>query len=107
MELRRYLELMEFPAEWEAWDMLPRAFVNEQSASYAPGHEEASEHDRNGVFQWWLRQNAPAETLVKLVELSWLDPDQVMAESVRESIARQPNFDNEVDAALRRFPSMG
>ncbi|HZX78562.1 hypothetical protein [Lysobacter sp.] len=102
MELSRYLTLMNFPAEWEAWDMLPRAFVSEQSALYELGHEEAAEHDRHGVFQWWLTQNPPTETLVKLVGLSWLDPDQVMAGAVRQCIARQPDLSKEVNSELQR-----
>lgn len=62
--LSGYLRLMNFPAEWEAWGMLPRSFGSEQSVLYEPGHEGASEHDRHSVFQWWLRQNPPTETLV-------------------------------------------
>ena len=82
--------------------MLPLAFVSDQSALYEPGHEEASEHDRHGVFQWWLRQRPSVATLVRLVELSWLDPDQIMAGYVRECIARQPSLSQEVQMALLR-----
>jgi hypothetical protein len=101
MERIGYLELMNFPFEWADWGMIPDAFIDEQSALYQPGHENASEHDRHGVFQWWLRQQPPADKLVLLARLTWLDPDDLVASSVRDSIILQPNFNATVAAAIQ------
>ena len=100
MDQDSYLSLMQFPSEWLSWQMLPEDFLAAQAASYEPGHEDASEHDRHGVFQWWLRQQPDADVLVKLARLSWLDPDQLMAQSVRNLIAQQPCNDSDVSYAL-------
>jgi hypothetical protein len=95
-----YLSLMQFPKEWTDWEMVPGLFVDLQSAQYEPGHEDGSEHDRHGVFQWWLKQNPTAEQLVLLARLSWIDPDPLMAGYVRECIQAQPNFSAAVADAI-------
>ena len=100
MTFDEYLKLMKFPSEWQAWEMLPRAFVAEQMSLYQPGHENTSEHDRHGVFQWWLHQTPSASELVQLARLSWLDPDQKMAAHVRAHIETQPYCTAEVLLAL-------
>ena len=100
MDQDTYLNLMRFPPEWLQWQMLPESFVASQSVLYQPGHESASEHDRHGVFQWWLRQNATPDVLVNLARLTWLDPDQTMAQTVRDHIALQSGFNSEVGHAL-------
>jgi len=100
MDQVTYLRLMQFPPEWHSWQMLPVEFLAEQISRYEPGHEDASEHDRHGLFQWWLRQHADADVLVKLVNLSWLDPDQPMASYVRQCVTLQTNHNADVDHAL-------
>ena len=100
MDQASFLKLMQFPPEWLDWALLPDALSSIQLAGYQPGHEDASEHDRHGAFQWWLRGSPDPEVLVQLVRLSWLDPDLPMAESVRSSIARHPNCNAEVLEAI-------
>ena len=100
MTIDEYLTLMQFPPEWRLWDMLPLDFAMEQMELYQQGNESASEHDRHGVFQWWLRRNPSAGTLVQLAQLSWLDPDHPMAGYVRECIGTQPHCNAEVRLAL-------
>lgn len=95
-----WLELMRFPPEWVAWHMIPEALAAIQLAGYEPGHEDASEHDRHGAFQWWLKQQPAPEILVQLARLSWLDPDPLMARHVRDCIARQSGDNAEVRDAL-------
>jgi hypothetical protein len=95
-----WLELMRFPPEWMAWHMIPEALATIQLAGYEPGHEDASEHDRHGAFQWWLKRESDPETLIRLVKLSWLDPDVLMGRSVRKCIAELPNCNSEVRIAL-------
>jgi hypothetical protein len=96
-----YLEMMEFPARWREYDLLPEELIDPLMASYQPGMESASEHDRNSVFHWWLRQSPSKDLLMKLVELSFLDPDQVMAGDVREYIAQSVFFDQDVALLIR------
>jgi hypothetical protein len=54
-----WLNMMRFPPEWTEWGLIPDALAAIQLAGYAPGHENASEHDRHGAFQWWL-ERAPS-----------------------------------------------
>ena len=77
--------------------MLPVEFLSEQASSYELGHEDASEYDRHGIFQWWLRHQPDVSVLIKLVNLSWLDPEddeypaiekRAKAESAQEGCAQ-------------------
>lgn len=95
-----WLKLMQFPPEWTAWNLIPFALATEQLSGYEPGHEAASEHDRHGAFQWWLRQQPGPDVLVRLAQLSWLDPDPPMGQYVRDCIARQSGNNAEVAHAL-------
>src|SRR5687768_10739189 len=95
-----WLELMQFPPEWVAWQLIPPELAAIQIAGYEHGHENASEHDRHGAFQWWLKREPAAEVLVHLAQLSWLDPDPPMGGYVRDCIARQPNCNAEVLRAI-------
>lgn len=87
--------------------MYPEGLAKWQIAGYRAGHEEAPEHDRNGAFHWWLRQNPDKSTLMKLVELTFLDPDQIMAEDVRSFIAKSQNADADVIAYISRLHRSG
>ena len=100
MTLDQYLALMQFPAEWQLWKLLPVEFAQQQMALYRAGDEAAPEHDRHGVFQWWLRREPMPDVLIQLACLSWLDPDPLMGRHVRECISAQPNCNAEVRYAL-------
>lgn len=101
MDRGAYLEIMEFPAKWWEYNLLPAELIDALMASYQPGMESASEHDRNSVFHWWLRKSPSKDLLMKLVELSFLDPDQVMAGDVRTYIAQSVFFDRDVALFIR------
>jgi hypothetical protein len=91
MDRESYLRLMEFPPEWSEWGMLPEQVIDNLIKSYRPGSENGAEHDRHGVFQWWIRMGATEYQFVALARLSWLDPDELMGNYVREcmgSVAR-------------------
>ena len=87
MDRTEYLRLMQFPKEWETWEMIPEQWLSGAMQSYEPGMKDASEHDRHGAFQWWLRTDLSEDQLLKLAQLANLDPDLAMAQSVRDSIA--------------------
>lgn len=97
MQADHYLCVMGFHPKWREYAMLPAELIDQLCATYRPGMEEASEHDRNGVFHWWLRSAPTKEVLMKLVELTFLDPDQIMAEDVRNHIAQSASYDEEVE----------
>ena len=99
-----WLQLMSFPSEWMAWNMIPDALAELQLNGYEPGHENASEHDRHGAFQWWLEREPEADVLAKLTRLSWLDPDPLIGRSVRKYISGQPHCDETVREALLSTP---
>ena len=95
-----FLKLMNFPDEWELWGMYPDELYEKQRSRYRPGHEEASEHDRNGAFQWWIRKNPSTDHLRNLLRLTYLDPDNHMAGDVRERLRRADNYTEELEADL-------
>ena len=101
MNRSEYLRLMQFPAEWEQLGLVPDEWLEGALGSYKKGHEDGSEHDRHGAFQWWLRRSPSKGILLKLAALSWLDPDQPMAGYVRECISQSSACDAEVANALR------
>ncbi len=78
--------------------MLPEdSVLKDLVSSYQPGMENASEHDRNGCFHYWLNKNPDKETLVKLVKLSAIDPDKLMGQSLRKDyLATATNTDNDI-----------
>ena len=49
------MSLMSFPPLWRELDMIDEDYVLECIARYRPGHEDASEHDCHGLFQFWLK----------------------------------------------------
>ncbi|MBT2116106.1 hypothetical protein KK141_01060 [Dyella sp. LX-66] len=79
---------MKFPPEWEEWGLYPDELFLEQWALYRSGDEAGSEHDRNGAFHWWLRQKPGLEILEKLLVLTELDRDPVMALDVRRYVEK-------------------
>jgi len=96
-----FMRALQIPIQWEEWGMYPDELLVSQIARFEPIHAEAPEHDRNGMFHWWLRRNPSKEQLVNLARLSLLDPDQHMGRDVRSYICRASNFDSEVDRACR------
>ncbi len=100
MDKSEFMQLMSIPTEWEAFGMYPDELFAVQMKHFNPSHIEGSEHDRNGMFHWWLRRQPSKSDLIKLVTLSRLDPDQLMGEDVRSHIARAKNADGDVQAAL-------
>jgi hypothetical protein len=86
MTKSEFLKLMSYPAEWLEWDMYPDELWEKQFQMYREGDERGSEHDRNGAFHWWLRQNITADQLKKLILLTFKDPDPIVAEDVRKHI---------------------
>ena len=93
---------MQFPEEWETWGMIPNEWLAGAMESYEQGMEAASEHDRHGAFQWWLKRRPSSDRLAVLARLSLLDPDQVMADSVRDGIRSAESYGADVEAVLSR-----
>ncbi|MCK0153782.1 hypothetical protein MWU49_08715 [Alcanivorax sp. S6407] len=81
--------------------MIPEQWLKGAVSSYAPGMENASEHDRNGAFHWWLKARPSKAELSKLWQLTLLDPDQVMASDVRRYIKEAENFSAELELQQR------
>lgn len=100
MDRAEYLRLMQFPEQWETWDMLPSEWLSGAMASFERGMEAASEHDRHGAFQWWLKRNPSPDRLAVLARLALLDPDQVMADAVREQIRAAASYNLDVEEVL-------
>ena len=97
-----FMRLMSIPSEWETWEMYPEDLFNVQIQRFQPGDERGSEHDRNGMFHWWLRRHPTKEQLTKLAKLSFLDPDKLMAGDVRSYIRKAKDYDADVEQVLRK-----
>jgi hypothetical protein len=95
-----FLGIMNFPGQWSEWDMYPDELFESQAARYEQGHEEGSEHDRNGAFHWWLKREPDKKVLRKLALLSYLDADQGMGADVRTYIVRARHCDEELLALM-------
>ncbi len=103
MNRSEFIKLMGYPEEWVLWGMLSEDILRIQMSEYEPGSEAASEHYRNGAFHFWLQQKPSKEALIKLAKLSFLDPDQLMAEWLRNDyIAKAESADEEVLSLLRK-----
>ena len=98
-----FLKLIMFPAEWEIFGMYHDELFLGQLSLYSPGDEQGAEHDRNGAFHWWLKRQPSKEELIKLVRLTFLDPDPLMAQDVRTYIAKAINYDKDVHETLMRL----
>lgn len=86
MTKQELTRLLHFPIAWLNWDMYPHELFEIQRADYYPGAEQASEHYRYGAFRWWLMQSFTGEQAAKLLALTFLDPDQAMANSARADL---------------------
>ena len=104
MTKNEFIKLMQYPREWLEWDMLPDEVINGQLAEYAPGSEQAAERCRNAAFHFWLRKKPGKDILLRLIKLSYLDPNPLMSYVLRkEHIANAENADDdEVAQALRQ-----
>jgi hypothetical protein len=103
MTRSEFLALMKFPVEWDQYGMYPDELFRWQVSAYQQGHEEASEHDRNGAFHWWLRRNPSKQQLEMLLLLARVDPDEALAQDVRAYLRKAQHFDSDlakIDAEL-------
>jgi len=73
---------MRFPIEWDTLGMYPQELAKLQIELYEPGHEQGSEHDRNGAFHWWLRQGPARRQVENLRRLAELDPDRLLGQDM-------------------------
>lgn len=87
-----FMNLMLFPLEWEMWEMYSDELFAVQLADYSPGSEEASEHFRYGAFLWWLSKDLSQNQKEQILQLTHLDPDQIMASDIRERLAKRGRY---------------
>ena len=87
---------MRFPEQWESLGMYPDDLCEWQISRYEPGHEDGSEHDRNGAFHWWLRRSPSTDILAKLMKLAFLDPDSALRDDVLGHIRKASSFNAEL-----------
>lgn len=92
-----FVQLMKYPEQWLQWGMLPDELLRVQMADDSPGSEQAAEHYRNGAFHFWLRTAPNKDILLTLARLSFLEPDQLMAQEWRKDLlAKAESADEEV-----------
>lgn len=104
MTTDEFIKLMEFPREWVEWGMLPDELLSRQIAEYEAGSERGSAQYRSHAFHFWLQRRPSKDVLLKLAQLSFLDPDPLIAYSLRKDyIAKAENADDDVARALRQY----
>ena len=103
MTRNEFIQMMQYPREWLEWDMLPDELIDAQMAEYQLGSEHDSGRFRNAAFHFWLRKRPGKEVLLKLIKLSYLDPDPLSSYAFRKDcITNAENSDDEVAQALRQ-----
>ncbi|HCL5274750.1 TPA: hypothetical protein N2G37_002352 [Salmonella enterica] len=102
MNKDEFLKKMNFPIEWETYDMYPDELYFLQMTNYQEGDEQGSEHDRNGAFHWWLKRDPTKKQLALLIKLTHLDPDQLMANDVQRYIRQATNYDCSLESSKTR-----
>ena len=103
MTRNEFIQLMQYPREWREWDMLPDKLLDAQMAEYQPGNEQNAGRYRNAAFHFWLQQRPGKAILLKLIRLSYLDPDPLASYAFRtEHLAHVENADEDVAQALRQ-----
>jgi hypothetical protein len=100
MNKSEFLNLMGYPSEWLEWNMYPDELFQKQLEMYREGDERGAEHDRNGAFHWWLKQDITADRLENLVSLTFKDPDPIMARDVRKHIGNRNDLPQNVKELL-------
>jgi len=104
MSVEEFLKLMKFPTEWISLGMLPdQEHMKKLVSMYEPGHEDASEHDRNGCFHYWLKRAPSEERLVKLGKLASVEPDALMAKDICEHIRSAENYTSNVEETIKNL----
>lgn len=103
MTQAEFLKLMRYPREWLEWEMLPDELISGQMAEYEAGSSRAPEGYRSAAFHFWLRANPSKDILLKLIRLSYLDPEPLMSYCLRKDhIANAENVDEDVAQVLRQ-----
>jgi len=93
-------ELLHFPREWLAWKMYPDEMFLAHRKLFQPGNESDSENERNETFHYWLSRELSEDQFLKLVKLSLLDPDPLMAENIQAHIKKHKNCPPKVKKLL-------
>lgn len=95
-------EILHFPKEWLAWKMYPEELFLAHRKTFQPGNESDSENERNETFHYWLSRELTEDQLLKLIKLSQLDPDPMMAENIQAHISKHKNCTPKVKKLLEQ-----
>lgn len=95
-------EILHFPKEWLEWKMYPDEMFLAHRKQFQPGNESDCENERNETFHHWLSRELTEDQLLKLVKLSQLDPDPLMAENIRTHISKHKNCTPNVKKLLEQ-----
>ena len=101
MNKSRFLEIMNFPREWNDWQLYPDELATIQMSEYKSCHEDASEHTRAGAFHWWLSKEPSIDILGKLLFLASIDPEPYLGLDIREYIRKSPYYSLEVEKSWK------
>lgn len=100
--INKLAELLHFPKEWLAWKMYPDELFLAHRKLFLPGNESDSENERNETFHYWLSRELTEDQFIKLIKLSFLDPDPLMAGNIRDHIRKHKNYPPKVKKLLQQ-----
>ena len=95
-------EILHFPKEWLEWKMYPDSLFFEHRKQFQPGNESDSENERSETFHHWLSKELTEDQILKLVNLSQLDPDPTMAKDIQNHIDKHKNCTPKVKKLLEQ-----
>ncbi|MDH3257376.1 MAG: hypothetical protein OEM27_07145 [Nitrospinota bacterium] len=100
----RLAELLHFPKAWLTWEMYPDEMFLEHRQLFQLGNESDSENERSETFHYWLSRELTEDQLLKLVKLSQLDPEPLMAENIQAHIKKHKNCTPNIKKLLQQEP---
>jgi hypothetical protein len=95
-------EVLLFPKEWLEWKMYPDSLFFEHRKQFQPGNESDSENERSETFHHWLSKELTEDQILKLTQLSQLDPDPAMAKYIQNHIDKHKNCTPKVKKLLEQ-----
>lgn len=72
--------------DWMNFGMYPDELFMIQVIRHKKRHEQSSEHNRNGMFQFWLNKKMSNEEMIKLKKLALLDCDKSLQDFILKQI---------------------
>jgi hypothetical protein len=105
------LKKLNYPAEWEKYELLDEQLISIQLDEYIKEYgsetpKGGTEHFRFGAFLFWLQKDINFKVLSSLLKVAMLDPDKPMAGAViKEILAHKLSDESLLNKATEKVSS--